>query len=311
MDRALIPRLLARLGWAVATLIGTSLIVFTLAHAVPADPVAAFGGPHADRATRERIRKELGLDRPLPEQYLRYMGKAIRGDLGRSYITEEPITEAILARFPATFAVAMGGLAVWLVVGIPLGMLTARRRDGPLDRTVLILATVSLSLPTFWLGRMLQFQLAYRAGMFPVAGLTHWQSLVLPCITLGFVGVGYYARLVHSCMAETLGQDYVRSARARGTSEGRVLFRHALPNALIPILTVVGMDVAALLGGVVFTETVFALPGVGALAVQAVLNLDIPMIMGTVLFSAVLVVAANIVVDLLYGLVDPRQRGRV
>lgn len=301
-------RILARVVWAALTLLGASLIVFFMAHAVPADPAAAFAGPHADRTTRERIRRELGLDRPVMEQYLRYISKAARGDLGRSYVTQERITDAILVRFPTTAAVALGGLAVWLAVGVPVGVVTARKRDTALDRWVLILAMVGISVPTFWLGRMLQFHLAYRAGVLPVAGLASWAHLILPCLTLGAVGVGYYARFVHSCMVEALGQDYVRSARAKGASEAKVLFRHALPNALIPILTMVGMDLAALLGGVVFTETVFALPGVGALSVQAVLNLDVPMIMGTVLFSAALVVASNLAVDLLYGAADPRLK---
>lgn len=301
-------RILARLLWAVVTLLGTSLIVFLMAHAVPADPAAAFAGPHADRATTERIRKELGLDQPLWKQYALYVSRAARGDLGRSYVTQERITDAILTRFPTTLVLALGGLGVWLAVGIPVGVLTAKWRDTALDRAVLLLAMVGISLPAFWLGRMLQFQLAYRAGLFPVAGFYSWTHLVLPCVTLGLVGVGYYMRLIHTYMVEALSQDYVRTARAKGAAEATILFRHALPNVLIPILTVVGMDLAALLGGVVFTETIFALPGVGALAVQAVLNLDVPMIMGTVLFSAALVVAANILVDLLYGRLDPRLR---
>lgn len=301
-------RLLTRLLWAVITLLGTSLIVFAMAHAVPADPAAAFAGPHADRATTERIRRELGLDQPVAVQYVRYVGKALRGDLGRSYVTQERISDAILTRFPTTLALALGGLGVWLALGIPVGVLTAKWRDRPVDRVVLLLAMVGISMPAFWLGRMLQFQLAYRAGVFPVAGFYSPVHLVLPCLTLGLVGVGYYMRMVHTYMVEALGQDYVRTARAKGASEGVVLFRHALPNVLVPLLTVVGMDLAALLGGVVFTETIFALPGVGALAVQAVLNLDVPMIMGTVLFSAALVVLANLVVDLLYGRLDPRLR---
>ncbi len=304
----MMQRLFSRLGWAVVTLFGTSLIVFLMAHAVPADPVSAFAGPHADKETVERIRKELGLDDPLWQQYARYVGKAARGDLGRSYVTQEPITEAILTRFPTTLALSLGGMAFWLAVGIPIGVITARWRDTPLDRTVLVLAMIGISLPTFWLGRMLQFQLAYRSGLFPVAGLYSWAHLLLPCLTLGLVGVGWYARLVHTTMVEVLGHDYVRTARAKGTAERIVLFRHALPNVLIPLLTAIGLDLAALLGGVVFTETVFALPGVGALSVQAVLNLDIPMIMGTVLFAAVLVVTANILVDLVYVLVDPRVK---
>jgi peptide/nickel transport system permease protein len=302
-------RLLKRLLWAALTLLGTSLVVFLIAHAVPADPVTAFAGPHADKETRDRIRHEMHLDEPLPTQYARFLGNALRGDLGRSNVTQEPVAEAILTRFPATAALSLGGLAIYLLVSIPLGVLTAKYRDRPIDRVVLVLATVTMSVPTFWLGRMLQFELAYRRGWFPVAGLFSWASLVLPSVTLGVVGAGYYARLVHSNMLEVLNQDYVRAARARGLSEPAVLFKHALRNAFLPVLTVLGLDMAALLGGVVFTESVFALPGLGALSLQAVLNLDTPMIMGTVLFAALLVVTANLVVDFVYRLVDPRVKG--
>jgi peptide/nickel transport system permease protein len=299
-------RFLGRLLWAALTLLGTSLVVFLIAHAVPADPVSAFAGPHADKETRESIRHELGLDDPLTTQYLRFLGNAVRGDLGRSNVTREPVAEAILTRFPATLALSTGGLVIWLVISIPLGVLTAKYRDRPIDRAVLVLATVTVSVPTFWLGRMLQFELAYRLGWFPVAGLFSWASLILPSLTLGIVGAGYYARLVHSNMLEVLSQDYIRAARARGLSEPVVLFKHGLRNAFLPVLTVLGMDTAVLLGGVVFTESVFALPGLGALSLQAVLNKDVPMIMGTVLFAALLVVAANLAVDFVYRLIDPR-----
>jgi peptide/nickel transport system permease protein len=302
----MIVRLCKRLLWAAVTLLGTSLLVFGIAHAVPADPIAAYAGPHADKETRDRIRRELGLDDPLATQYGRFLWGAVRGDLGRSTVTQEPVAEAILARFPATLALSLGGLLIWLAVSIPLGVLTAKYRDRPIDRIVLVLGTVCISVPTFWLGRMLQFELAYRLGWFPVAGLFSWTSLILPSVTLGIVGAGYYARLVHSNMLEVLNQDYIRAARARGLSEPAVLFKHGLRNAFLPVLTVLGMDMAGLLGGVVFTESIFALPGLGALSLQAVLNLDVPMIMGTVLFAALLVVAANLIVDFVYRLVDPR-----
>lgn len=305
----MIRRLGRRLTWAAVTLLGTSLLVFLIAHAVPADPVSAYAGSHADKQTRDRIRHEMHLDDPLPVQYGRFLWNAVRGDLGESNVTQEPVLDAILARFPATLALSLGGLAVWLLVSVPLGVLTAKYRDKPIDRVVLVLATVSISVPTFWVGRLLQFELAYRAGWFPVAGLFSWKHLVLPSLTLGIVGAGYYARLVHSNMIEVLNQDYIRAARARGLSEPVVLFKHGLRNAFLPVLTVLGMDMAGLLGGVVFTEAVFALPGLGALSLQAVLNLDIPMIMGTVLFAALLVVAANLVVDFVYRLVDPRIKG--
>ena len=260
----MIARLLKRLLGATLTLLGTSLIVFLIAHAVPADPINAFAGPHADKEARDAIRRELHLDDPLAMQYVRFLGNAIRGDLGKSNVTQEPVLGAILTRFPATLALSLGGLLTWLAISLPLGVLTAKYRDRPIDRVVLVLATVAVSVPTFWLGRLLQFELAYRLGWFPVAGFFSWASLILPSATLGIVGAGYYARLVHSNMLEVLNQDYIRAARARGLSEPVVLFKHGLRNAFLPVLTVLGMDVAGLLGGVVFTESVFALPGLGA-----------------------------------------------
>jgi peptide/nickel transport system permease protein len=302
----MIQRFLNRLMQSVVTLVGVSLLVFFITHAIPADPVAAVAGPNSNQETKDRIRKELGLDDPLWEQYGRYLWNVLHGDLGRSFVTGERVTDAILTRFPSTLAVSLGGVFIWLIVGVPLGVLTAKYRDKPIDRVVLVLAMIAISLPTFWLGRLLQFQIAYRDGILPVAGFTNWWCLILPSLTLGVAGAGFYARLVHSNMLEVMNQDYIRSARARGLSEPVVLFKHALRNALIPVLTVLGMDIAGLLAGVVFTESIFALPGLGALALQAVKNLDVPMIMGTVLFSAVLVVGANIVVDVIYRLVDPR-----
>ncbi len=305
----MIARLGKRLLWAALTLLGTSLVVFGLAHAVPADVVAAYAGPQADEETRANIRREFHLDDPLPVQYGRFLWGALRGDLGRSNITQEPVLGAILSRFPTTLALSLGGLGVWLAISLPLGVLTAKYRDQPIDRVTLVLATVAVSVPTFWLGRLLQFEFAYRHGWLPVAGFLSWPSLILPSVTLGVVGAGYYARLVHSNMLEVLNQDYIRAARARGLSEPAVLFKHGLRNAFLPVLTVLGMDVAGMLGGVVFTESVFALPGLGALSLQAVLNLDVPMILGTVLFAALLVVSANLLVDFVYRLVDPRVKG--
>jgi peptide/nickel transport system permease protein len=302
----MMKRFLSRLAQSIVTLLGVSVLVFFITHAIPADPVAAVAGPKADKETRERIRKELGLSDPLWEQYGRYLWGVLHGDLGKSFVTGERVTDAILIRFPSTLLLSIGGVAIWIFVGVPLGVLTARFRDRPIDWIVLVLCMAAVALPTFWLGRLLQFQLAYRDGLFPVAGFFNWQCLILPSITLGVGGAGYYARVVHSNMVEVLSQDYIRAARARGLSEPVVLFKHALRNALIPVLTLLGMDIAGLLAGVVFTESIFALPGLGALALQAVLSLDVPMIMGTVLFAAVLVVVANIIVDVVYRLVDPR-----
>jgi ABC-type dipeptide/oligopeptide/nickel transport system permease component len=189
---------------------------------------------------------------------------------------------------------------------VPLGVLTARFHGSWFDRVMLVVATLSLSLPSFWLARMLQYWLAYKLGWFPVGFFSSFRDLLLPAATLAMLFVGYYARLIHTNMVEVLDSPYVRAARAKGASETAVLFQHALRNALIPVVTILGMDVAAMLGGVLFIENVFALPGIGTLAVQSVFNLDPPMIMGTVLFTGALVIGANWAVDLLYGWIDPR-----
>jgi peptide/nickel transport system permease protein len=299
-------RLFSRWAWAGVTLWGTSLLVFLIAFVVPADPARAYAGAHADPQAIEDIREELGLNDPLLVQYGRFLGRAVRGDFGRSFITGEEVLPAIWRRFPATLLLALGGLFVQLVLGLPLGILTAKKKDTLTDRTVLVLGMVALSVPVFWLGHTLQYRFAYRWGWLPVAGYGGLAHLILPSITLGLGGAAYYARLVHSNMVDVLQADYVRTARAKGLPESVVLVRHAFRNALIPVLTILGLDLAHLLSGVVFTETVFAWPGIGLLAMQAVLNLDLPMIMGTVLFSAFLVVAANIVVDVIYRFVDPR-----
>jgi ABC-type dipeptide/oligopeptide/nickel transport system permease component len=195
---------------------------------------------------------------------------------------------------------------MWMALAAPLGVLTARYRGSWFDRGMLVVATLSLSLPSFWLARMLQYWMAYKLGWFPVAFFRHFRDLLLPAATLAMLFVGYYARLIHTNMVEVLDSPYVRAARAKGASETTVLFKHALRNALIPVVTILGIDVAAMLGGVLFVENVFALPGIGTLAVQSVFNLDPPMIMGTVLFTGALVIGANWVVDLLYGWIDPR-----
>jgi peptide/nickel transport system permease protein len=302
--------LLGRFLWAVVSLLAASGIVFALVWLIPADPVAAYAGPQADKETRDRIRKELRLDDPVAEQYLRYLGRLVRGDVGRSHVTGEGVAEAIWVRLPATAAVGLGGLALGLAVGTVLGVVTARRRDTPLDRWVFLLATVAVSVPVFWLARLLQYHIAYRAGVLPVAGLTSWQHLILPCLALGIPAAGYYARLVHTNMVEVLSQDYIRAARARGLPERVVLFKHALRNAFLPVMTALGLDVAGFLGGVVFVESTFALPGLGSLGLTAVLNFDVPTITGTVLFATLIVILSNLAVDLLYPVLDPRVRLR-
>ncbi len=305
----MLARFLVRLFWSVVTLFGTAVLTFMLMNAVPGDVALVIAGPKATKEVIEKIHERYHLDQPLPTRFALYLGQLIRGDLGQSFVTEQPVAEAIRTRFPATAALAGVAVAMWMILSIPLGVYTARFAGSWFDRSWLIVATVSLSLPSFWLARMLQYEFSYKLGWFPVAGFRGLSHLLLPGATLALLSVGYYSRLIHTNMVAILNSPYIRAARAKGASERAVLFRHALLNALIPVLTVLGMDVASLLGGVMFVENVFALPGIGTLAVQSVFSLDVPVIMGTVMFSAVIVVGANLVVDLLYGWIDPRIKG--
>lgn len=304
----MISRIGRRLLWSAVTLLGTSFVTFLLVHVVPGDVARIIAGPKASAEVIQSIHAKFHLDEPLWKQLGYHLGALAHGDLGRSFVTDQPVAEALLSRLPTTAAVSALAVIQWMLIAVPLGVWTARCRGSPLDRSVLVLSTLSLSLPPFWLARLLQYGLAYRLGWFPVAGFKTFNHLLLPATTLALLTVGYYARLIHSSMTEVLDSPYIRTARAKGASEAAVLFVHGLRNALIPVVTVLGMDIAGLLGGVIFVENVFALPGIGTLAVQSVFNLDVPMIMGTVLFSAGIVVTANLAVDMAYRWIDPRIR---
>lgn len=304
MIRALIQRLL----WSFATLLGTAILTFALVRVIPGDPARAIAGTKATPELVLRIRKDLGLDAPLHVQLGEHLLRIARGDLGVSYVTQEPVLPALLRRLPVTAALAGTATVLWLLTSIPLGLLSATRPGTLIDRLILVGSAICISLPAFWVARMLQYTLAYRAGWFPVGGMGTVAHLFLPALSLAILASGYYARLVHTQMVEILSSPFIRAARARGLGEFSILVRHGLRNALIPLVTILGMDVAQLLGGVLFVENVFAIPGIGTLAVQAIGALDVPVIMGTVLFSAFLVVSANLVVDIAYRWMDPRIR---
>jgi len=302
--------LVRRVLRAVTTLLGTTLIIFVLVRVVPADPAVSIAGPKADAETLAMIRKDLGLDDPLVVQYGRYLGRLARGDFGRSYMNGRRVAEVIADRLPATALLAATSLALGFLAGLVVGIVTAARRGSAIDVGVLLGTLVGLSIPTFWLGNLLIYEFSYRLKLLPLGGYGTLRHLVLPAATLALGEFFFYARFVHTNVGGTLASDYIRTARAKGTPPARLYFVHALRNALIPIVTLLGLDVAALMSGVVLTETVFNWPGLGRLAVQAVFNLDVPLVSGTVLFSAVLVLFANLAVDLLYGVIDPRvQRG--
>ncbi len=304
----MIAYIIRRIIFGAAVLLGTSIITFTIAFVIPADPAVAMAGAKADPQTLATIRHQLGLDQPLYAQYARYLDRALHGDLGRSYIRRENVTRLILSRFPATAILALCAMALSLALGIPMGMIAAAWRERAPDNALLVVSLALISIPVFWLGTMLLIAGGLYLRSFPLGGYSGARSLILPTLTLGLGAAGYYSRILHTNLVEALAQDYVRTARGKGLSSAQALMRHAMANAMLPLVTLAGLDLAGLLSGVVLTETVFNWPGIGRLAYEAVFNLDIPLIMGTVLFAAFLVVAANLVVDLLYAWLDPRIR---
>jgi peptide/nickel transport system permease protein len=297
-----------RIVFGAAVLIGTSLITFTIAFVIPADPAIAMAGAKADPQTLATIRHELGLDQPLYVQYARYLDRAVHGDLGRSYIRRESVTHLIVTRLPATAVLALSAMAVSLLLGIAMGLVAAAWRGTAIDNSLLVVSLGLVSIPVFWLGTMLLIAGGLYLRSFPLGGFSGPRSLVLPTLTLALGSAGYYSRILHTNLSEAMDQDYIRTARGKGMSGARVMMKHAMANAMLPLVTIAGLDLAGLLSGVVLTETVFNWPGIGRLAFEAIFNLDIPLIMGTVLFSAFLIVAANIAVDLLYLWFDPRIR---
>lgn len=300
--------LIRRLVFGGAVLLGTSVITFLIAFVVPADPAVTIAGAKADPQTLALIRAQLGLDQPVYVQYVRYLGRLLHGDLGRSYIMREDVVRLIAARFPATALLAVCAMALSLLIGLAMGMVAAAYRERALDNALLVFALTLVSLPVFWLGLMLLIVGGLYLRSFPLGGFSGPESLLLPTITLALGSGGYYSRILHTSLGEAMGQDYIRTALGKGLSRRQAMLRHGLANALLPLVTLAGLDLAGLLSGVVLTETVFDWPGIGRLAYEAIFNLDIPLIMGTVLFSAALIVVANLLVDLLYLWLDPRIR---
>lgn len=306
---------LKKLGQGLVTLFGVSIVIFLLLFVAPrlgkTNPAQAMAesmaGSHTDPETINNIIVHRGLDRPLPVQYGMFVRDALTNNL-TSYRNGDRVISAIARRFPYTLLLAVAAISLYLLIAVPVSMMTANAAGKPLDRTVLLLCIVAVSIPTFWLGRMLQHYLGYQAGLFSVGGGASLWHLPLPALTLAIGGAAYYSRLIHANLTGVLKQDYIRAARARGLGERAVVGKHALKNALIPVVAVLGMEFASLLSGLIFTEKIFGWPGVGSLAVDSVLNQDSPMIMGTVLFAALMVVTANILVDIAYRIIDPRVK---
>lgn len=299
-----------RLLEAVPILWGVVTLTFVLIYVIPGDPARLLLGARADQATVEAIQGELGLDQSLPVQYGRYLVKAVRGDLGRSYATNRPVVQSILERLPATALLGLTSLLLAVVLGIPLGVVAAIRQGRWPDRVATLFSLAGLSIPIYFLAILLAWIFGYLLDLFPLAGaprrLADWEHLVLPAVALATRPLAVLVRLTRGAMVETLAAEYIRAARARGLPERKVIWRHALRNALNPVVTAGGQSLAALLTGAFFVEFVFQYPGVGLLAVQAVQAYDVPVVMGTVLFAAGVFVLANLAVDLVYRVLDPR-----
>jgi ABC-type dipeptide/oligopeptide/nickel transport system permease component len=288
-----------------------TVLVFSMQVLLPGDPVDMMTlGQPIDQATKEGLRRELGLDRPVHEQYLAYLGGLLRGDLGRSVRTRRPVSEEIVERYPNTLRLAGAGMLVAVVLGVATGVLAAVYRDTLVDLGVSVLSTLGLSVPAFWLGLLLIFQFGVHWQWFPVMGYDSWRHLVLPAITLGLILSAAIARMVRSSLLDVLRLDYVRTARAKGLAASVVLWRHAMSNALLPVITVIGLQAGALLGGAFIIEVVFAFPGIGELAIKAIQFRDFPLIQGVTLVVAITTVALNLVVDVLYGVVNPQVQFR-
>jgi peptide/nickel transport system permease protein len=300
--------LVRRLLLTVPTLLGVATLVFAFLHFVPGDPVEIMLGETAAPADVDALRHDLGLDLPLAAQYTRFLTRAVRGDLGRSIAYRAPVTSIIAAHYPATLELAAAALLVALVVALPLGVLAALRPRSTVDRLARMASLAGACLPTFWLGPLLILGFSIELGWLPVSGRGGLAHLVLPAGTLGLGMMGILARLTRASMLEALGEDYVRTARAKGAPEWRVVAVHALRNALLPVTTVAGLQAGALLAGAIITETVFAWPGLGRLVVQAIDARDYPLVQGCILVIGVSYVAVNTATDLLHGVIDPRLR---
>ena len=299
-----------RLMQSALILLGVSLITFALLYLLPADPVRQIAGRSATPQTVANIREQLGLDQPFIVQYWRYLLNLLQADLGRSYLQKTEVASLISARIPASLLLMAGAIFCELVIGLTMGILAALRRGSTMDNSLMIASFVGVSAPQFVVGLLLLYVFAVQLNWFPIGGYGTLAHLVLPSMTLAILGSGWYSRMMRSSMIEVLRQDFIRTAHAKGLSKMRVLLRHALPNAILPIIAMIGIDVGIFMGGIVVVESVFGWPGIGQLAWQAIQRVDIPIIMGVTLVSACAIVIGNLVADIASLFADPRIKVR-
>lgn len=299
-----------RLVQSALILLGVSFITFVLLYVLPADPVRQIAGRSATAETVENIRQQLGLDQPFVVQYGRYLAGLVQGDLGRSYLQKTEVAALIQSRLPATLQLMAAGIFAELVLGLGMGIAAALLRGRLADQVLMMTSFITVSAPQFVVSLLMLYVFAVQFGWFPIGGYGTPAHLVLPAITLGVLGSGWYSRMMRSSMIDVLRADYIRTARAKGLGRARVVLRHALPNAILPVIAMIGIDIGIFMGGIVVVESVFGWPGIGQLAWQAIQRVDIPIIMGVTLVSAFAIVLGNLLADLITPLIDPRIRLR-
>lgn len=300
--------IIRRLLYMIPVLLGVSFIIFTVMSFTPGNPAMMILGEGASETAVAELSREMGLDDPLLVQYARYLKNALSGDLGISYHSREPVLREVASRVPNTLRLTITGVCMSMLIGIPIGMLSAVKQYSLIDNTSLVISLIFASMPSFWLGLMLIMFFSLRWNIFPATGLENWQSLVLPSFALAAASMASLIRMTRSTMLEVIRQDYIRTAKAKGATERRVIFRHALRNALLPIVTVVGLNFGRQLGGAIVTENVFAISGIGMLMITAIRQRDTPVVMAAVLFAALMAGLVNLLVDLFYTFIDPRLK---
>ena len=300
--------ILRRLLISIPVLLGITFLLFFLLNVIPGDPVALMLKEKADPDVIARVRTQMHLDDPWPVRYVRFLGGAVKGDLGVSYKLRRPVSSLILKAFPNTLMLALAAALVAWLIGIPAGILSAVKQYSLSDHFFMGFSLLGVSMPVFWSALLFQYLFGVKLHLLPVAGFYGWKYLILPAIVLGWSSCGTVARLTRSSLLEVMRSDYIRTARSKGVRELMVISGHALKNSLLPVITIMAMQVAFLLSGSVITESIFGIPGVGRIAIMAIQNRDMPLLQGSVLFTTVLVIVGNLVADLLYSTLDPRIR---
>lgn len=310
MGGSMYKYIIRRLLLLIPVILGVTLLIFFIFHITPSDPVRMKLGEQAPPERIEAMREELGLNDPFAVQFFNYIKNAVKGDFGRSFSNNLPVYNEVISRFPATLQLATASTILAVVLGIPAGIISAVKQYTLIDGVTMILALVGVSMPVFWLGMMLVLLFSVKLKLLPASGSGTFKHLIMPAFSLGVGGVATITRMTRSSMLEVIRQDYIRTARAKGVSERVVITKHALKNALIPIVTIIGIEFGSLLGGAVLTESIFAWPGIGRLMIDSIYKQDRPMVLGCLIFITVTYSIVNLIVDIIYGYIDPRIKSQ-